>query len=144
MKKYLETFLLSVLLGTSVLLGLAFWLNIKFNFNLFSAHHWNELAKLQVSHTPINIVFYISMGVALFILIFGLYMIFRPRFRKITITNNVNTVESITPIIPEKTTEPQVSRPATFLQQPPKLHLPKNMATIVAQQYQNGANTTMQ
>lgn len=126
MKKHFETFLLSVLLCMSIVLGLAFWLNIKFNFNLFSAQHWDELAKLQVSHTPIDPVFYISIGVALFILISGLYMIYRPKLRKISIYNNAPVTTKIAqPTVQEKNIEPQktTSISPTLLQRPPKLNL---------------------
>ena len=67
MKKQFEHFLLSVLLGTSVLLALTFWLNIKFGFNCLSATHWATLASLQASQTPINKDFYLSIGVAIFV-----------------------------------------------------------------------------
>lgn len=83
MRKFFEHLLLSILLIMSVVLGMTFWLNTKFGFNLLSAKHWQELASLQAAHTPIDKTFYISLGVGVFILIFGLYLIFRPRFRKL-------------------------------------------------------------
>ncbi len=146
MKKYLESFLSVILLGTSVLLGLAFWLNIKFSFNLFSAQHWNELAKLQAAHIPVNNVFYISVGLAVFLFIFGSYIIFRPNFRKIFKKQTKNTknapeqtVTHTAPINETKKidTPAPVSKPAVSISQPPKLHLPQNMAAIAAAKYQN-------
>ena len=154
MKKYLESFLSAILLATSILLGLSFWLNIKFSFNLFSANHWNELAKLQVSHTPINNTFYISISVALFLFIIGLYIIFRPKFRKIfKQQQNKNQFVPAKPVIPVTSepphndipdTKPTVVQPAVTISQPPKLHLPKNMATIVAERNQHNESLNVQ
>lgn len=142
MKKYFEKILTAILLGTSVLLALSFWLNIRFNFNLLSAKHWNELAQLQVSHTPISITFYISLGIALFIFIAGLYMIFRPRFRKISPALNVSKpkAEIQTTVLDTKPVETPQHMPSTSLQQPPKLNLPKNIAEVAAQRYKNTTN----
>ncbi len=140
MKKYIETVLSSVLLGTSVLLGLSFWLNIRFGFNLFYAHHWEELAKLQASHTPVNNIFYVSIGVATFILVFGWYLIFKPKFRKIPKINQSKLTQSN--IVPKQISIKQDAAPLTTtkntnLTRPPKLNLPKNMASIVEQQHKN-------
>ena len=77
MKNKFEHILLSILLGLTVLLGLSFWLNTFFNFNIFCPAHWDELAKLQASQIPINHNFYISIGVAIFIFAFGLFVIYR-------------------------------------------------------------------
>ena len=78
MNKQIEHLLLSVLACISVLLGLTFWLNTQFGFNLFSSQHWHELASIQASNAPIAKSFYISMFVAVFILVFCLYIINRP------------------------------------------------------------------
>jgi len=163
MKKQFEHFLLSVLLGTSVLLVLTFWLNIKFGFNCLSASHWMELASLQASQNLINKDFYLSIGVAIGIFIFGLYIINRPRLRKISI--NQQTVIEETPVSeqikqPEikpviQTKEPVTEQPLQPYSQdtsknippvnntqtninmvrPPKLNLPKNIAQLAAAQY---------
>lgn len=141
MKKHLGQVLASILLGTSILLGLSFWLNVRFSFNMLNATHWNELSKLQAAHTPINRLFYISLGTAVFLFIFGLYLIFRPRFRNISKSNKaINTYQ---PIQTEQANtnrgveKEQIPLPQSllFLQQPPKLNLPKNMAEIATQKH---------
>lgn len=144
MKKYFEKILTTILLGTSVLLALSFWLNIRFNFNLLSAKHWNEVAQLQVSHTPISTAFYISLAVALFIFIAGLYMIFRPRFRKIPqLTDSPKpTTETTTNVSDTKPAKTPQHTPSISLQQPPKLNLPKNIAEIAVRHHQDMENTT--
>jgi len=134
MKRYLEKFLTSVLLGTCILLCLSFWLNIRFRFNLFCLKHWDELAKLQTSSNPhINKVFYVSIGISLFAFIAGLYIIYRPRLRKISNNqpvsyNNIQTDQNQTNYTPQPS-----NAYAMTLQRPPKLDLPKNMATVAAQ-----------
>lgn len=190
MRKTFEHFLLFILLTVSVLLGLTFWLNTNFGFNLFSAAHWAELSSLQASHTPINKDFYLSIGVAIFVFIVGLYAIFGPHFRKIKInkpkqivtpapvpikttatvpivpetTQNtpdlsekiepeqklepVTPEPQIQPITPQKTDTPQTT-PSTIpaalnLSRPPKLHLPKNMAQIVASQHETASKVIIQ
>ena len=141
MKKYLGQILSSILLGTSVLLALSFWLNVKFGFNLFYAKHWDELAKLQASHTPINKIFYVSIGIAIFIFIGGLYMIFRPHFRNIT-GHKKNTAEhnqiQPAPQTNDKHIETNLQNTAQNVMipsAPPKLNLPKNVAKLASQRY---------
>lgn len=163
MKKQFEHFLLSLLLGTSVLLALTFWLNIKFGFNCLSASHWTELASLQASQNLINKDFYLSIGVAIGIFIFGLYIINRPRPRKILIVSQpvieqphisqpikqpeikpvIQTTEPVTeqPIQPHSQDTSKNIPPVNNVQtnvnmvRPPKLNLPKNIAQIAAAQY---------
>jgi len=107
MKKTFEHFLLLVLLTVSILLGLTFWLNVNFGFNLFSAEHWNELASLQAAHTTINKDFYVSIGVAIMIFILGAHAIYRPRFRKIKIQQKQITPPEPVKAIPQITPENQ-------------------------------------
>ena len=140
MKKYLGQILESILLGTSVLLGLSFWLNVKIGFNIFYAPHWNELAKLQASHTPINkplFTFYISLGIAIFLFIFGLYLIFRPRLRNIRKTNNAVSTHQSVQYTAKNTEQEQIPLPhsAIQLQQPPKLNLPKSTVAAAMQKH---------
>ena len=140
MKKYIGQILASILLGTSILLALSFWLNIKFGFNLFYAEHWNELAKLQAAHAPVNKTFYVSIGVAVFIFITGLYMIFRPRFRKISkqqIANDYQQKQPLTNFNEHNTEAKQPNTPQTsaLLSAPPKLNLPKNTVKLASQRY---------
>ncbi len=97
MRKQIEHILLTILIGMSVLLGLTFWLNTNFGFNLFNSEHWHELASLQASGEPININFYISIGVAIAIFIVCLNIIYRPHFRKI----NIESVVIQKPTVPQ-------------------------------------------
>ena len=141
MKNKLEYILLSILLGLSVLLGLAFWLNTIYNFNIFYAAHWDELSKLQASHTPISIDFYISFGVAIFIFIVGIYFIYRSTLKDIpNTTTNENTMAAAPSAVEQIQTEPQknIETPSYF-NRPPRLNLPNNMAQI-AQQKHTSAN----
>ena len=152
MKKYLGQILSSILLGTSLLLALSFWLNVKFGFNLFYAQHWDELAQLQASHEHINNVFYVSIGTAILVFIVGLYMIFKPR-QNITISKDINMPKylgSTVQVIPHITneikemvvienniehTQQDTTRNAIILSSPPKLNLPKNTAKLASQRY---------
>ncbi len=145
----------------SVVLGMTFWLNTKFGFNLLSAKHWQELASLQAAHTPIDKTFYISLGVGVFILIFGLYLIFRPRFRKLP--KPVISQQPIPqqPVVVQKQPEPkqvQQTQPvqntqpepqpqeqdvpvSALMNRPPKLNLPKNMEALAQNNYMKQQNS---
>jgi hypothetical protein len=139
MKKYLGQILSSILLGTSVLLALSFWLNVNFGFNLFYAQHWNELAQLQASHEHINNVFYVSIGIAIFMFVVGLYMIFKPRNNGATKKNiDIPQQNPATNTIIEKNVEHAQrdnTRNTITLSSPPKLNLPKNTAKLASQRY---------
>lgn len=163
MKKQLENFLLTLLVGTSVLLVLTFWLNTKFGFNLFSSEHWHELSILQASGEKIDNNFYISIGIALLVFIILLNVIYRPNHKKdaktintlpVPITQN-QPIENSKPDISkqsepeshidtkneEKTTEQTQHQKQTApettiaLTRPPRLNLPKNAAEIAAIQH---------
>lgn len=146
MKNKLEHILLSILLGLSVLLGLSFWLNIIFNFNIFCHAHWEEFAKLQASHTPISIGFYLSFMVAILIFLIGLYFIYRstiklilhPQTKTISISVPAPTPEQKPAVIeqPKETT----TSPITQDNRPPRLNLPKNMADIASKNHINHVN----
>ena len=153
MNKHLEKILAAILLSTSVLLGLSFWLNTKFSFNIFYAKHWDKLAKLQVSHAPVNNIFYVSIGVAIFIFIVGLYIIFRPRFRRIFKKNPKDLPpqpqpEQNTQVSPSNEQETSTAdtpiTPTILLKQPPKLKLPKNIAILAKQHYEEQQNNISQ
>lgn len=137
MKKYLGQILATTLLGTSILLGLSFWLNVRFSFNMLNTTHWNELSKLQAAHTPINKLFYISLGVAIFLFILGAHLIFRPRFRNIFKSDK--TTNTYQPIHMAQTNaeKEQIPLPQStiFLRQPPKLNLPKNLVAIAMKKH---------
>lgn len=85
MRNRLDNILLGTLWLLAATLGASFWFNTKYGFNIFSAPHWQYLAYLQASKTPVAPSFYISLGVAVFITIFGLYFLIQPKFRKIVL-----------------------------------------------------------
>ena len=139
MKKYFGQILSSILLGTSVLLALSFWLNINFGFNLFYAQHWNELAQLQASHEHINNVFYVSIGIAILVFIVGLCMILKPHNNGIT-SKNINVPQpkpETNAIIETNVEHPQQATTINTitLSSPPKLNLPKNTAKLASQRF---------
>ena len=143
MKNKLDRILLSFLLGTSVLLGLAFWLNTIFSFNLFFKEHWNELSRLQASHIPISNGFYISIGVAVFIFVFGLYIIYMPIIKKIQKKqkaviqpNPILSPQSTNSKSNQKTEDIPIEIIGTVTPRPPRLNLPVNMAEIAAHHHQ--------
>ena len=149
MKNKFEYFLLSILLGTAVLLGLSLWLNTFFGFNLFFKEHWDELAKLQASHTPIANGFYVSIAIAMFIFIIGLYVIYISSHKDAhkkqePVMQPVNTTQNTTTT---KIEEPETvsNENSILLTRPPKLNLPKNMAQLIAKkQAQNSIQQTHQ
>ena len=127
-----------ILLGTlwclAIVLGLDFWLNTVYNFNMFSRNHWQFVANLQAANKPIATGFYIAITIAITACIFGLYMLFRPRFRKIIFTTtpeNISKSEPITqtqntvvpePALEQPTIQPPIATQPT-IQRPPHLHI---------------------
>ena len=83
MKIRIDNILLCVLWLLAVTLGASFWFNTVFGFDIFSSAHWEYIALLQASHSPIKTGFYVSMAITIFVAIFGLYLVVRPRIRKI-------------------------------------------------------------
>ena len=83
MKYRIDNMLLGLLWLLVVTLGACFWFNTMFGFNLFVGAHWQYLAYLQAAQTPVKPSFYISLVFISAIMICGLYVIMRPRFRKI-------------------------------------------------------------
>ncbi len=108
MRTRLDNILLGILWLLAATLGTSFWFNTKYGFNIFSAQHWQYLAYLQASKTPVAPSFYISLGVVVFITIFGLYFLIQPKFRKIVLpiikTKNVNIVSQPAAIAPSTQT----------------------------------------
>ena len=143
MRNKLEHTLLSLLLGLSILLGLSFWLNTKFGFNIFLKAHWDELAQLQATNTPVDKWFYISIGIALFIFLIGLIVIHFPhtkhKEKQQPITKEIPAQKAPAPIvniIPEtKEPEPIPNPTGIPFTRPPRLNLPKNMAQIAEKKY---------
>lgn len=78
-----DNILLGLLWTLAMSLASIFWFNTVYGFNIFSGQHWQYLAYMQAAHTPVRVGFYISMVAIIFIFIFGLYLIIRPRTRKI-------------------------------------------------------------
>lgn len=145
MRNKFEHILLSLLLGTSILLGLSFWMNTSFGFNIFYKRHWEELAKLQATNTPINPWFYISMGIALAAFLIGLIVINIPLVKH----KRINTIKvnqptpPVTPVIEqpvktEKTTQPESN---IIVSRPPRLNLPKNFEHLAKQKHENRIET---
>ena len=145
MRKFFEHFLLSLLLGLSCLLGLSFWLNTMFGFNMFFDEHWAEIARLQAEHIPISNGFYVSIGIAIFIFVFGLCCVYLPSFKhtqkKAPAPAPVPVVSTnYAPIISEEKhkdlpVEPKIL--GTPMARPPRLNLPTNMAQIAKARHEN-------
>jgi hypothetical protein len=130
MRKQIDHFLLGILWCLAVALGSSFWFNVRFGFNVFAAENWAYLGELQATGTPITATFYISIAVAVGVLIFGLYLILRPRFRKIAVSRQSSVVSPPppTPQSPQHSTSNiQHSAPpaAAASMRPPRLTLPK-------------------
>jgi hypothetical protein len=83
MRNKLDNLLLGLLWILVSLLGLCFWFNIQFGFNLLSSSHWQHLSYMQATRTPITPLFYISLVIGVLFILVGLYMVIRPKFRKI-------------------------------------------------------------
>jgi hypothetical protein len=99
---------------------------------MFSSAHWQYVAQLQATKQPISTGFYISITLAITACILGLYILFRPRFRKIKFTTpqptaqvNNNNAEQKNTI--NNTITPQQSKPTIniqpIIQRPPRLHI---------------------
>ena len=143
MRNKFEYILLSILFGTAVLLGLSFWLNIIYGFNLFASGHWNELARLQAEQIPISNGFYISICVAVFIFVFGLLLLYIPMLRRTYKKEHITTPTNQVVITPANSTakdsEKQIvaQRPTQLnMSRPPKLNLPSNMTRILQQRHE--------
>lgn len=85
MKKRIDYLLLEILWMLVVTLGVAFWMTTRYAFNIFSAAHWKYLGELQATATPVRTGFYISLVIGIIIAIGGMYILVRPRLRKIKI-----------------------------------------------------------
>lgn len=116
MKRFFDKFLLGLLWLLSITLATTFWMNTNYGFDVLSAAHWEYLGTLQAHQTEIKPDFYISLIVALFIALFGLYLIVRPRPRHIKLTEST-TPKSNTLVIAQPTTvqqarktEPEISK----------------------------------
>ncbi len=149
MRNFLEKFLISFLLIISILLGLSFWLNVKYSFNMFSAQHWTYLSQLQASNTHIEIGFYTSFIVAFVIFLFGTLAIFSIKHeQKQPVVHNTQTIPVPEPVQQKTTTQPAqdtVSTPQYGpMVRPQRLNLPKNMASVAAHNFEQNKNTQNQ
>ena len=149
MRNKFEHFLLSFLLGIAILLGLSFWLNIIYGFNLFSKEHWNELARLQAEQIPVSTGFYASIVIAVFIFVFGILLLYIVPTIKRTQKKPSNNFLSTMPMVPvhkeekkEDNTVIEHQMPKLNLSQPPKLNLPSNMASILQQRNETNQRKT--
>ena len=114
MRKNFDKFLLGLLWLLTITLAACFWLNTFYGFNIFSGAHWAYLSEIQASRAPIKSDFYLSILIFIVIGISGLYLLIRPRFRKIKLAPN-NRLESVPATteqkkesVPEQTkTEPE-------------------------------------
>ncbi len=120
----------------ATVLVLDFTLNTLYNFNMFSSTHWQYVATAQATGQQIDTGFYIAITLAIIMAIFGLYALFRPRFRKIIIPSKSTQP---TPNVAPQTTEPQpkttniepapvmeqvqTTTPTPMIQRPPRQHI---------------------
>ena len=134
MRDKLDNFLLAVLWLLGSTLGVCFWFNIRFGFNIFSSAHWHHLAYMQASQNPVTPAFYISMVISVIVVIFGLYLLIRPRFRKFKLpvreTNKPTQHTQAQPVAPSPTlaqtpmVEPTPApRNEPVLARPPRLNI---------------------
>lgn len=82
MKNRIDNILLGLLWLLSVALGASFWFNTKYGFNIFSAAHWQYLGYMQAQQTPVRPSFYISVTVAILVMLGGLYILALPGLRR--------------------------------------------------------------
>lgn len=141
MRNKLDNFLLATLWILASMLGICFWFNIRFGFNIFSSAHWHHLAYMQASQNPVSPTFYISMVISVIVVICGLYLLIRPRIRKFKIpvrdvsktTQNVQVPQNTQPNTPQPApiqTQTQTQTPPTSpvatgptLTRPPRLNI---------------------
>lgn len=102
MKNKFDKILLTFLWLIIALLGTCFWFNTRFGFNIFSKANWDYLAYMQASQQPISPIFYTSLIASVFVLILGLYILHRPRYRKIKLHTSAPTITRTTTESPTK------------------------------------------
>ena len=134
MNKKFDKILLSMLWLIASTLGVCFWFNTKFGFDIFARSHWQHLAYMQASQQPIQTSFYISLIVSVFIMIIVLHNLVRPRFRKIKIKqsqpqSSLIYVKKTSENKPQQmaTSKPvQIQTPSGPMTRPPRLNIPQN------------------
>lgn len=113
MRNKIDNILIGVLWLLAATLGTCFWFNIAFGFNIFSGAHWQHLAYMQAAQTPVKISFYISMVAAVFITLFVLYLLIKPRHRNIHLPHHMRA-----PVAPPARPAQSVTAPAAPAQAP--------------------------
>lgn len=138
-----------ILLGTlwclAIVLALDFWLNTVYNFNIFSNTHWTYVANAQATNQQIATGFYIAITIAITSGILGLYMLFRPRFRKIIIKKPEpeKNITAPIPTIPEtQPTQQNTTEKTPTIQRPPHLHIQINSQNNLPNRQTKTHNTT--
>ena len=138
MNRKFDNILLGMLWLIASTLGVCFWFNTKFGFDIFSRSHWQHLAYMQASQQPIQTSFYISLIVSVFIMIIVLHNLVRPRFRKIKFKQNQpqSSMIYVQKTSETKDQQPQqqmaVNKPAQIqpssgpMTRPPRLNIPQN------------------
>lgn len=112
-------------------MGLAtlFWFNVRYGFNLFSTAHWQYLAYLQAAQIPVRGGFYTSIILCIIIILIGLYMLVRPRLRKIkfdkqrTKKTNLEQIKTDIPAQNAPTTKPTTQQAPIAPARPPRLNM---------------------
>ena len=107
MKRFFDKVLLGVLWLITATLATTFWMSVRYGFNILSSAHWAYLSELQAKRTHVKQDFYISIIVALVIALIGLYLIVRPRHRKIVLETNPTQV----PVPETKTEQENITEP---------------------------------
>ena len=143
MRERLDNFLLGTLWVLACMLGSCFWFKTIYGFNILSGAHWRYLGQMQATQTTIKPTFYISLIVIASVLIYGLYLIIRPRFKHIrlpkihkptapasqqkTVAQPVATTNQQQPVAQQPNTPtatPVPQAPTNGLVRPPRLNIP--------------------
>ena len=127
--KVFEKFLIVILWFITTILFISFWFNYKFSFNILSPAHWKYLRDMQISSVSINPFFYISIILLLVLSLMTLYLIIKPKFRKINLVSQKNSEKKLSF---EKTSkeEKQIkyAEDTTNIKRPPRLNI-QNLQT---------------
>ncbi|MDR0741360.1 MAG: hypothetical protein LBF28_01140 [Rickettsiales bacterium] len=141
MKKQIDRFLLGLLWLLAFALGASFWFNTKFGFNIFTIKHWRYLGQLQASDTAIAPSFYISMIIIVFVMTGGLYLIARPRFRKITLASKTLAADGKQPVghcaAESEKKAPEAAWAGPAFARPPRLKMPIQNGYVAAHNANN-------
>ncbi len=133
MRNKIDNLLLGILWLLACTLATCFWFNTLFGFDIFSSAHWHHLAQMQAIQNPIKSSFYISLILFVIIAIAGLYLLIRPRIRKIRLP--VRDTHSVTPpplTKTEPTHVPAPTAPATPISDTTTSRPPRLISTSAA------------